>query len=114
MDVAYSVENNCKKDSPVLIRLLDELGYDQYWDLQPYYNPANFFNNSADIFVNAFMSYNVLAVPPGGKYNMGGFTRIRVDQEMWFVHQYDIRDILPHYRTARTIEQNGDMTSCTR
>ena len=108
------VENNCKKDSPALIGLLDRMGYAQYWDLQPYFNPDNFFNNSVDIFTDAFMSYNVLAVPRESKYTLGGFTRIRAEERRWFVHQYDVRAILPSYRTSRKIEQNGDMESCTR
>ena len=108
------VENNCKKDSPPLIQLLDSMGYTQYWDLQPYFNPDNFFNNSVDIFTDAFMSYNVLAVPQDSKYTLGGFTRIHTEENRWFVHQYDVRKILPRYHTLRKIEQNGDMQSCTR
>ena len=106
------VENNCKKDSPGIVGVLHELGYALYWDLQPYFNPQNFFNNSVDIFVNAFMSYNVLAVPRASPFLMSHFTRIHPERP--FVHQYDIAKILPHYPTDRLIVQNGDMESCTR
>jgi FkbM family methyltransferase len=106
------VENNCKKDSPGIIGALAALGYALYWDLQPYFNPRNFFNSSVDIFTNAFMSYNVLAVPEGSKYVLSRFTRI--EPERPFVHQYDLSKILPHYKTDRPIVQNGDMESCTR
>jgi hypothetical protein len=60
------------------------------------------------------MSYNVLAVPAGSRFRMKTFTKIRNDASGWWVHQYDVKEMLPLYHTGRPIMQLGDMTSCTR
>ena len=57
------VENNCVMDSKKLILEIDSLGYALFWDIQPYYNPRNFFGNTHDIFPPKMMSINMLGIP---------------------------------------------------
>ena len=57
------VENNCVKDSPLLLHLLmDVLNYDVVWDVTPYYSKDNYKHSKRDLF-HGLMSVNVLAVP---------------------------------------------------
>ena len=48
------LENNCKFTSRPVIEFVSSLDYDLYWDIHPYFNPANFLNNSADIFTEGW------------------------------------------------------------
>ena len=45
------VENTFMKHSPSLIQAIAAFGYDMYWDVVPYYNPLNYFQNPINHFL---------------------------------------------------------------
>lgn len=66
------LENDRIEKSEALIRRLDALGYDLYWNLPPLYNPANFYGVAENIYPR-IVSVNMIGIhrdnrllpPPG-------------------------------------------------
>ncbi|MDE2475567.1 MAG: FkbM family methyltransferase [Alphaproteobacteria bacterium] len=56
------VENDRRDQSPELIQLIDELGYDMWWHLPRLYNPDNFAKNPNNAF-GRIVSVNLLCLP---------------------------------------------------
>ena len=58
------MENNCRETSEALLELLiDDIGYTVYWSVHPYFNEANYRGHKHDVFTDALVSMNILAVP---------------------------------------------------
>ena len=106
------VENNCRKDSPGLVQFIGGLGYDMFWDIKPYYNPANFFGNPEDIFTDKLLSMNILCIPTDSEraYRMTNFVKIRNDETGYYLHQYTV----PWRGEEIQLNQLGDDESCVR
>ena len=69
------LENDRADQQPVLIGLLAELGYVQYWHVAPLFNPANF-NGAADDVTGGACSLNMLCMPKESPVVVSGFERI--------------------------------------
>ena len=59
---ALYVENNDAERSRSLIEHLVELDYSLYWHFSPFYNPANFYGNTDDVF-GGLVDANMLCLP---------------------------------------------------
>ena len=71
------VENGRRDRSKMLIRLIDELGYDLYSHRPPYFSPDNYRNNAENVF-GAMVSLNMLGMPRGQVPPLSGLSRIGV------------------------------------
>jgi FkbM family methyltransferase len=69
------VENDRADQQPVLIALLAELGYEQYWHVAPLFNAANFKGAAEDV-TGAVISLNMLCLPKESSVSVTGFERI--------------------------------------
>ena len=69
------VENDRADQQPVLIAMLAELGYDQYWHVAPLFNAANLRGAAEDI-TGGTISLNMLCAPKESRLNVTGFERI--------------------------------------
>jgi FkbM family methyltransferase len=76
------VENDRESRSEELIGLLNELGYQQWWHLVPYYNPDNFAKNPHNIF-DGMGSINLLCVAKEWKTNIRGFRQVSGPKDWW-------------------------------
>jgi FkbM family methyltransferase len=65
------VENDRPERSDELVRFIDSLQYDMFWDTPPLYNPANFLKNPENVF-GAIVSKNMLCVPRESDVNING------------------------------------------
>ena len=70
------VENDRADQQPVLIALLAELGYEQYWHVAPLFNAANFKGATEDV-TGGVISLNMLCLPEGVA---GQRDRVRADR----------------------------------
>ena len=104
------VENNCVMDSKKLILEIDSLGYALFWDIQPYYNPRNFFGNTHDIFPPKMMSINMLGIPSDRLKEVDMSTWVQVDAKggKFYLSDYALK--APD-NTPIAISQNGNLTS---
>jgi FkbM family methyltransferase len=59
---ALYVENDRPENSPRLIGMIIELGYDLWWHVPPLYRPNNY-NQAADPWDRNFCSFNMLGLP---------------------------------------------------
>ena len=59
---ALFVETNLVDHSADIIRAIDSLGYDAYWQIGAYYNPGNFFGNPTNVFEDVQPEANLLGV----------------------------------------------------
>jgi FkbM family methyltransferase len=75
-------ENDRRPNSPALIRLLIEYGYDLYWDLPPLYNPNNFARNPTNVFPRV-VSANLLCLPKERQQAISGFRRVTGPDDWW-------------------------------
>ena len=111
------VENNCVMGSKNLILAIHRMGgYRLYWDVQPYYNNKNFFGDSSNIFPDAMMSINMLAIhddsQEGNPFrDMSSWVRIDVEQERFLLSEYVLWSADGHQIRLR---QNGNETFCKR
>eukprot|EP00944_MAST-04C_sp_MAST-4C-sp1_P012029 g12029.t1 len=107
------VENNCVMGSKELILEIDSLGYVLFWDIQPYYNPRNFFGNTHDIFPPRMMSINMLGIPSDKLKTVDMSTWVQVDTKggKFYLSDYALKT--PD-NTTIGISQNGNLTSCVR
>lgn len=71
------VENDRPNRSVSLIRYLDSLGYNLYWHLPQFFNPANFFNNPHNVF-GTMCSVNMLGIHQSVPQQLTGFERVEV------------------------------------
>ncbi len=69
------VENDRADHQPVLIALLAELGYEQYWHVAPLFNAANFKGATEDV-TGGVISLNMLCLPKESPVSVTGFERI--------------------------------------
>ena len=69
------IENDRPDKSAELIGVLWDMGYDLFWHITPYYNPDNFFQNSSNIYGNAY-SFNMLCMHQDGSAKIEGLTKI--------------------------------------
>ena len=69
------VENDRADQQPVLIALLAELGYEQYWHVAPLFNAANFKGGTEDV-TGGVISLNMLCLPKESPVSVTGFERI--------------------------------------
>jgi FkbM family methyltransferase len=69
------LENDRADQQPVLIAMLAELGYVQYWHPAPLYNAANFKGAAEDVTGGA-TSLNMLCMPQESSVSVTGFERI--------------------------------------
>src|SRR6185437_3917126 len=74
------LENDRADQQAVLIALLAELGYAQYWHVAPLYNAANFKGATEDITGKA-CSLNMLCMPAESAVTVTGFEQ--VDPANW-------------------------------
>ena len=107
------VENNCVMGSKKLILEMDSLGYALFWDIQPYYNPRNFFGNTHDIFPPRMMSINMLGIPSDKVKEVDMSTWVQIDTKgsKFYLSNYTLK--APD-NTPIVISQNGNLTSCVR
>jgi FkbM family methyltransferase len=56
------VENNRREASPALIAWLTGAGYRPFWHVTPYFNPANHFGETEDVFPNQ-VAVNLVSLP---------------------------------------------------
>lgn len=68
-------ENDRRPNSPALIGLLTEWGYDLYWDMPRLYNPQNFARNPTNVFSNV-ISINLLCLPKERQQPISGYRRV--------------------------------------
>ena len=61
-----------------LLQQVQQLGYKAYWHITPYFNEANYFNNSQNIYGNV-VSLNMICVQPGSHVNVVGAQEIGLD-----------------------------------
>jgi len=114
----FHIENNCKKDSEKIVRILHDMNYRMVWDIHSYYNENNFYGLKEDIFTDAYLSMNILAVP---KVDLRGrdFSRL-FDSEISRYTNIDVEkpllsDYVLNYKGNNVkIEQLGDMDTCKR
>ncbi len=69
------VENDRADQQPVLIALIAELGYEQYWHVAPLFNPHNFRGATEDITGDT-VSLNMLCAPSERRLSVTGFDPI--------------------------------------
>ena len=69
------VENDRAEQQPVLIALLEKLGYDQYWHVAPLFNAGNFKGATEDV-TGGVISLNMLCMPKESPVSVTGFERI--------------------------------------
>jgi FkbM family methyltransferase len=69
------LENDRAAQQPVLIAMLAELGYEQYWHIAPLFSAKNFKGASADMTGGA-CSLNMLCTPKESPVAVTGFERI--------------------------------------
>lgn len=107
------VENNCVKGSKELILEIDSIGYALFWDIQPYYNPNNYFNNRFDMFPTHMMSINMFGIPKEKlkSIDMSTWIKINVEEEKFYLSQYTLNSL---DNQVFQIKQNGNLTHCKR
>lgn len=71
------VENDRKQRSAELIRLIDSLGYRQFWHLPPLFNADNFAGNQENVF-GTIVSRNMLCVPKALNPDLPQFREVEV------------------------------------
>jgi hypothetical protein len=76
------VENDRREQSPALISLLDELGYESWWHLPPLFNPENFNGHSENVFPG-LLSINLLCVPRESPVTIRGFRKVTGPEDWW-------------------------------
>ena len=76
------VENDRRKNSARLIRLIDELGYDMWWHLPYLFNPDNYNKVSHNIFGD-IVSVNLFCVPKGLPVNLTGSRKVQGPEDWW-------------------------------
>jgi FkbM family methyltransferase len=64
------VENNTIEGARATLSAVFDLGYRAWWDLALYYNPANYFGNSENVFARYQPEANLLCMPPGMEPNV--------------------------------------------
>lgn len=72
------VENEREEESGPLLRVLDDLGYDLYWHVVPYFHRQNFFGNPENIWGQNLVGRNMIGVPKEVPQTMQGFERVEV------------------------------------
>jgi FkbM family methyltransferase len=75
-------ENDRPLNSPALIRLLTEYGYDLYWDTPPLYNPDNFAANPENVYPR-IVSINLLCMPKERQQTVSGGRRVTGPDDWW-------------------------------
>jgi FkbM family methyltransferase len=84
-DVVLYVENNCRKKSEALLRLLIEVyRYKVFWSVHPYYNSENFRGYKTDIFTDALISMNVLAIPEALEETLDIVNFVQINEKAGF------------------------------
>jgi FkbM family methyltransferase len=68
------LENDRVEKSQALMQYVHQLGYHMYWDLPPYYNANNYYQNPNNIFGNT-LSFNLLCIHPSQKVVIQGSTQ---------------------------------------
>jgi FkbM family methyltransferase len=74
------VENDRKDRSAALIGRLKTLGYRLYWHLPPYFNGANYFGNTENVFGRT-VSCNLLCLPEQVPQNIAGLREVTSTEE---------------------------------
>jgi len=69
------VENDRKDRSSALIGMIQRLGYRLYWHLSPYFNSANYFRNTNNVF-GGTVSCNLLCLPNHVPQNVAGLREV--------------------------------------
>jgi FkbM family methyltransferase len=57
------VENNEPGASKRLNKALDQLGYNAWWSIFPYFDPRNFYSNTVNVWQNVVPAANMLCAP---------------------------------------------------
>ena len=70
------LENDRADQQGVLISLLAELGYEQYWHVAPLFSPGNFRGATEDRVTGGASSLNMLCLPKESSVAVSGFERI--------------------------------------
>ncbi|GMI13177.1 hypothetical protein TrVE_jg131 [Triparma verrucosa] len=122
------IENNCKKGSKDIIEFVNSVVgireadghkepiYDMYWDVHPYFNPLNFFNNQHDVFTDSLLSMNLLCIPRSSRPDL---IKMQESKNMVKVlpneRRYLLEDYVMSYKGEDVaIKQLGDMEKCIR
>jgi FkbM family methyltransferase len=76
------VENDRRAQSPHLIRLIQELGYDLWWHVAHLFNPRNHAGVQENIF-GSTASINVLCLPNEVTNSVTGFRQVTGPEDWW-------------------------------
>jgi FkbM family methyltransferase len=76
------VENDREAQSAELITLIHSMGYKLYWHTPRMFNPANYFQNTKDLF-GGIVSVNMLCLPESVRANVEGFRPITSPDSNW-------------------------------
>ena len=71
------VQNDRKEKSDPLVQQIRNLGYKLYWHFPPLFQPANYFENTVNVFGNV-VSMNMLCVHESVKANISGLKEVAV------------------------------------
>lgn len=121
------IENNCKKGSKEIIEFINsvvgttktndkENVYNMYWDVHPYFNPKNYFNNQHDVFTDSLLSINLLCIPHRSRPDLiqmqesKNMVKVRVDEKRYLLEDY----VMSYRNQDVAIKQLGDMEKCIR
>lgn len=66
------VENNEPGASIRLSEWLGLLGYNAWWSIHPYYDPANFYSNTNNVWPNVVPAANMICVPQEASFGLNG------------------------------------------
>jgi FkbM family methyltransferase len=70
------LENDRADQQAVLIGMLAERGYEQYWHVAPLFNASNFKGAASDEVTGGVCSLNMLCLPKESQMGVSGFERI--------------------------------------
>ena len=76
------VENDRPEQSPGLIRLIQEMGYNLWWHLPALFNPDNA-NGRTDNIFGAVCSINMICLPAEAANVVTGFRQIHTPDDRW-------------------------------
>jgi hypothetical protein len=77
------VENNVAEISSATIGLIDALGYDAYWFVSGYFNPANCFGNQENVFAPYRPEVNLLCFHRSARTDIHGLPKVAGSNDTW-------------------------------
>jgi len=77
------VENNTVRGSRPLLKMLQSLNYVAWWHIRSYFNPANFFGNSQNVFESIQPEANLLCFHKDTFADVDGLVRVDGVDDDW-------------------------------